>query len=128
MNRDFVNNGKFMAIALMTIITSTGISPEARGGEGGAFVGGLLGGHILTNMQNQSERRTRAQEQMATQPRTTAGAQQQPAAAPASSGSSSGSSTQSVEDKLQTLDRLAAEGYISKEEYTKRRQAILDSM
>ncbi len=122
MNRDFVNNGKFMAMALMTIITSTGISPEARGGEGGAFVGGLLGGHILTNMQNRSERRTRAQEQMAAQPRTVV--TQQPAAAPASSRTSS----RSVEDKLETLDKLAAGGYITKEEYKKRRQAILDSM
>ena len=118
MNRDFVNNGKVMAITLMTIITSTVMSPEARSGEGGAFVGGLLGGHILTNMQNQSERRTRAQEQMAAQSQTT-GVAQQPAAAPAS---------QNVEDKLETLDKLAAEGYISKEEYKKRRQAILDGI
>ena len=123
MNRDFVNNGKFMAITLMTIITSIGISPEARAnGKGGAFVGGLIGGHILTNMHNQNERRTRAQEQMAAQPRTVV--TQQPAAAPASSGTSS----RSVEDKLETLDRLAAGGYITKEEYKRRRQAILDSM
>ena len=122
MNRDSVNNRKVMAITFMTVIMYTGISPEARGGEGGAFVGGLLGGHILTNMQNRSERRTRAQEQMAAQPRTVV--TQQPAAAPASSGTSS----RSVEDKLETLDKLAAGGYITKEEYKKRRQAILDSM
>jgi len=123
MNRGLVKRSKVMAITLMTIITYAGLSPEAQAnGKGGAFVGGLIGGHILTNMHNQSERRTRAQEQMAAQQRTVV--TQQPAAAPASSGTSS----RSIEDKLQTLDKLAAEGYITKEEYKRRRQAILDSM
>jgi hypothetical protein len=48
--------------------------------------------------------------------------QQQPAAAPAQSSASS------VESKLSTLDKLAAGGYISKAEYKRRRQAILDSV
>jgi hypothetical protein len=33
-----------------------------------------------------------------------------------------------VEQKLDTLDSLAAKGYITKEEYQRRRQAILDSL
>jgi hypothetical protein len=85
----------------------------------------MIGGHVLTNAANRSERRTQAEEQMAynSQPRAA-----QPAAAPAPAPASSGSSSQSVEDKLHTLDKLAAGGYISKQEYKKRRQAILDSL
>ena len=123
MNRHFSTQGKVMAITLMAVITTAGLSPEARAGKGGALVGGLVAGHVLTNMANRDERRTRAQEQMAAQQQPVY-VQQQPAAAPASSGSSS----QSVEDKLNQLDKLAAGGYITKEEYKKRRQAILDSM
>ncbi len=123
MKSDYAGKANIVAITLVSAITSAGISTEALAGDAGAFVGGMIGGHVLTNMANRDERRTRAQEQMASQPRTVY-VQQQPAAAPASSGSSS----QSVEQKLQTLDRLAAGGYITKAEYKRRRQAILDSM
>lgn len=122
MNRYFIRQGKVMAITLMAVITTAGLSPEAQAGSGGAFLGGMVAGHVVTNMSQRDERRTRAQEEMAynSQPRAAA----QPAAAPASSGSSS----QSVEDKLNQLDKLAAGGYITKAEYNRRRQAILDSM
>ena len=123
MSSDSANRAKVMGITLVAVIASASFSPEVRAGDAGAFVGGMIGGHILTNMANRDERRTRAQEQMASQPRTVY-VQQQPAAAPAASGSS----TQSVEQKLQTLDKLAAGGYITKAEYKRRRQAILDSM
>lgn len=36
--------------------------------------------------------------------------------------------TESVEDRLNTLDKLAANGYITKQEYDTRRQAIIDSL
>ena len=36
--------------------------------------------------------------------------------------------TESVEDRLRTLDSLAANGYITKQEYDIRKQAILDSL
>ena len=123
MKSDYAGKANIVAITLVSAITSAGITTEALAGDAGAFVGGMIGGHLLTNMANRDERRTRAQEQMASQPRTVY-VQQQPAAAPASSASS----TQSVEQKLQTLDRLAAGGYITKAEYKRRRQAILDSM
>ena len=124
MNRHFVRQGKVMAITLMTVITTAGLSPEVQAGKGGALVGGLVAGHVLTNMANRDERRTRAQEQMAARQQQPVYVQQQPTAAPATSGSS----TQSVEQKLNQLDKLAAGGYITKQEYKRRRQAILDSM
>ncbi len=91
------------------------------GSSGAAFVGGLIGGHVLTNMANRSERRTRAAEYDAYSRQPAATPQQAPAPQP------QGSAT-SVEAKLDTLDNLAAKGYISKEEYERRRQAILDSL
>ena len=123
MNRYSIEQGKVMAITLMTAVTIAGLSPEVQAGKGGAFVGGMVAGHVLTNMSNRDERRTRAQEQMATQQQPVY-VQQQPAAAPASSGSSA----QSTEEKLNQLDKLAAGGYITKAEYKRRRQAILDGM
>jgi len=83
-----------------------------RADEGAAFIGGLIGGHILTNMANQSERRTRAAEQQAYQ-------RQQAPAQP---------SQPTVEERLNTLDRLAANGMITKEEYERRRKAIIDGI
>ena len=76
---------------------------------------------VLTNMANRSERRTRAAEYGAYSRQPAAIPQQAPAPQP------QGSAT-SVEAKLDTLDDLAAKGYISKEEYERRRQAILDSL
>ena len=122
MNRRSINQGKVMAITLVTAITTAGLNPEAQAGKGGAFVGGMVAGHVLTNMSQRDERRTRAQEQMATQQQQPVYVQQQPAAAPAAS------SSQSTEDKLNQLDKLAAGGYITKAEYKRRRQAILDGM
>ena len=122
MNRHFIRQGKVMAIALMAVMTTAGFSPEAQAGKGGAFVGGMVAGHVLTNMSQRDERRTRAQEQMAAQQQQPVYVQQQPASA------SSGSSAQSTEDKLNQLDKLAAGGYITKAEYKRRRQAILDGM
>jgi ribosomal protein S20 len=36
--------------------------------------------------------------------------------------------TESIEDRLRTLDKLAAEGYITKQEYEARKKSILDSL
>ncbi len=102
-----------MAGALVFVAVAAAIpSRPAHAGEGGAFVGGLIGGHILTNMANQSERRTRAAEQQAYQ------RQQAPAQ----------KSEPTVEERLATLDKLAANGIITKEEYEGRRKAIIDGI
>lgn len=91
------------------------------GSSGAAFVGGLIGGHVLTNMARRSERRTQAAEYDAYSRQPAAAPQQAPAP-------QTQSSATSVEAKLDTLDNLAAKGYISKEEYERRRKAILDSL
>jgi hypothetical protein len=108
--------GAFFLIVLAGGLTA--IPKAAQAGKGGAFLGGLIGGHVLTNMANRSERRTEAAEYQAYS--------QQPAqAAPAPAAQSSGSSAQ---DRLDTLDKLAANGTITKDEYQKRRKAIIDGI
>ncbi len=107
------------AVVLLTAGLLVTFPRSGHAGKGGAFVGGLIGGHILTNMANQSERRTRAAEHQAYR--------QQPAPAPAPAAAAP-SSQPSVQDRLDTLDKLAANGMISKEEYQRRRQAIIDGI
>ena len=105
------------AATILSLGPASAVLPKAHADEGAAFVGGLIGGHILTNMANQSERRTRAAEYEAYQK------QQQPQQqAPAQSREAT------IEERLDTLDKLAAKGVISKEEYERRRQAILDDI
>jgi hypothetical protein len=94
-------------------------SDRAHAGSGGAFVGGLVGGHILTRAMDNDQRRTQAAEAQAYQQQPQVVYQQAP---PASSG---GGSTQ---QRLDELDALAAKGYITQSEYKTRRQGILDSM
>jgi hypothetical protein len=70
-------------------------------------------------MAGRSERRTEAAEYQAYS--------QQPAPAPAPAAAAP-SSQSSVQDRLDTLDKLAANGTITKEEYQKRRKAIIDGI
>ncbi len=109
------------AVVLLTAGLLVTFPRPVHADKGAAFVGGLIGGHVLTNMANRSERRTRAAEYEAYSRQPAAAPQQAPASQPQGS-------AKSVEEKLDTLDDLAAKGYISKEEYERRRQAILDSL
>ncbi len=107
-------------LALLVGLIVAGGSGTALAGSGGAFAGGLIAGHVLTNMSNRQERQTRAMEQQAAASQRRAPA---PAPAPARS-----SSKRTVEQRLAELDKLAAGGYITKDEYRRRRQAILDDV
>jgi len=101
------------AVVLLTAGLLVTFPRTGHAGSGGAFVGGLIGGHVLTNMARRSERRTQAAEYQAYS--------QSPASAAPSYRSS-------VEDRLDTLDRLAANGMITNQEYRQRRQAIIDGI
>ncbi len=108
-------------MACLIGMTLTAHSSLAHAGKGGAFVGGMIGGHILTRAMDNDDRRTRAAEYQAynSQPRVV---YQQ---APPQAGSGGG---RSAEQRLNELDSLAARGYISQSEYKARRQGILDSL
>ena len=92
------------AVVLLTVGLLVTFPGSGHAGKGGAFVGGLIGGHVLTNMANRSERQTRAAEYEAYSSQPAAAPQQAPAAQPQGS-------AKSVEEKLDTLDDLAAKGY-----------------
>jgi hypothetical protein len=105
------------AAATLLVATALTTSVPVQAGDAGAFVGGMLTSRVLGNM----HQRTQAEQQQAYYAQQNAQQQQVQQAAPASS-------TQSTEQKLKELDKLAAGGYITPEEYKAKKQAIIDAM
>ena len=101
-----------MLTALGVIAFSVTVPALADGA--GAFLGGIAVARIGQNVRD----RTEAEQQQAYYSQQQAQASQQQAA----------SKPQTPSEKIAELDKLAAGGYISKEEYKSRKQAILDSM
>jgi len=138
------SNPRRFFVAIAAIGLSAGVflgavgSPRmARADDAAAFVGGLIGGHVLTRFARERREQTQALQEMAynRQPAYRQPAYREPAysaparaRAPAPAPAPAQNSTQSIESKLNTLDQLAAKGYITKEEYQKRREAILNSL
>jgi ABC-type sugar transport system substrate-binding protein len=87
--------------------------PARAHGGAGAFLGGMVTAKVLDNMQRQ----TQAQEIQAYQ-----------ASRPQPAVRQSAPARLSPEQQLQQLDKLAAGGYITQDEYKARRKAILDNM
>jgi hypothetical protein len=81
------------------------------------LLGGAIGGYALSSIIHSSE----ASKQPHAAPTYSAAPPPQRAAAPADP-------TASAEARLRQLDALAAGGYITKQEYQTRRQAILDTL
>jgi hypothetical protein len=111
-------------------------SPQpARANDWAApFIGGLIGGHVLTNFSRERREQTQAMQEMARDrqpayaPAYREPAYSAPARAPAPAPAPAQTSATSIENKLNVLDQLAAKGYITKEQYQARRKAILDSL
>ena len=113
-----------MAFIITTIIP--GLPTEARAKEGAAFLGGMVAGHIVGGAVRRSRIRTAAAVQAANQPKTQTVYVQQPATT--TSAQPAPAAKPSAEDRLKELDKLAAGGYITPEEYKAKKKAILDSM
>jgi hypothetical protein len=101
-------------------------TPTASGDDAAYALGGLLAGHLLTDMRMRKQQEAREQQQQTQALNSIAyggGGAGQPVAAgvPAAS-------AMTPEQKLAQLDKLAAGGYITPAEYKARRTAILDSM
>ena len=110
----FERNG--VLLSMVACAASAGLlafSAPARADGAGWFLGGMVTSKVLSN----AERRTQAQEAQAYRPAPQP--VQQVQAQPA---------RPSKETQLQDLDRLAAGGYITPQEYKDRRKAVLDSM
>lgn len=93
-------------------------APITQASDSGAFVGGLLVGKVMHSMNE----RTEAEKQQAYYAQQQAQYSQVTQAAPASS------PQQTPQQRLGQLDKLAAGGYITPEEYKAKKQQILDSM
>lgn len=110
----FDRNGRLLSV--VACAASAGLlafsSPALADSGAGWFIGGVVTAKVVNNM----ERRTQAQEAQASRP-----APQPVHQAPAPP------AKPSKESQLQELDRLAAGGYITPQEYKDRRKAILDS-
>jgi len=105
------------AAALLVATLSPGM--PALASEAGAFIGGVLATKVIGNM----NRQTRAQEQQA----YNSSQQAAPAAAPAPAPAPA-PAAQTPEQRIAQLDKLAAGGYITPEEYKAKKKSILDSM
>jgi len=101
------------AAALLVATLSLGM--PALASDAGAFIGGVLATKVIGNM----NRQTRAQEQQAYNSSQQAAPAPAPAPAPAA---------QTPEQRIAQLDKLAAGGYITPEEYKAKKKAIIDSM
>lgn len=104
------------AVAAVIGTAAVGTSLPVYADNAGAFIGGVFAAKVVNNM----SRRTEAEEQQA------AAAQARPVqqAAPAQSAPAK----QTAEQRIAELDKLAAGGYITPEEYKQKKQAIIDSM
>jgi hypothetical protein len=117
-----VNMNKVVVVLVATTICFTtlpGFNTEARADKGAAFIGGLVAGHLVSGAVSRSKRRTQAEESQAySQQQSTQKAA--PAPAPAAK--------PTAESRIKQLDKLAAGGYITTEEYKTKKKAILAEM
>ena len=120
-----INVNKIMVFTVAITICFTmvpGFRIEARADKGAAFLGGMVAGHVIGGAVRRDRIRTAAAVEMANQPRTVQQAAPAPAPAPAPA------AKPTAQQRLDQLDKLAAGGYITPEEYKAKKKAILDSM
>ena len=107
------NKIKLAAVAAVIGTAAVGTTMPVYAGDAGAFIGGVFATKLITNMNDRTEaeqQQAAAAQYQAAQPVHTAPAQKSPQA------------------RIAELDKLAAGGYITPEEYKHKKQAILDSM
>jgi hypothetical protein len=117
---------KIMAVMIAITIGFTvmpGFVPKVHSHDGAAFLGGMLAGHVVGGMVRRSRIRTAAEVHQAYgQPRTVQQAAPAPAPAPAPA------AKPTAQQRIQELDKLAAGGYITPQEYKAKKKAILNSL
>lgn len=107
------NNMASVALGCVLGMGTLGSTAPALASDAGAFIGGVLATKVVGNMRDRTEaeeRQAAASEQMAAQQR------------------SSSSGGKSAEARIAELDKLAAGGYITPEEYKAKKKAILDDI
>jgi len=124
-----VNLNKIVAVMIAITIGFTvmpGFVPKVHSHDGAAFLGGMLAGHIIGGAVRRSRIRTAAAVKEANQPRTQTVHVQQPTTT--SSAQTAPAAKPTAQQRLDQLDKLAAGGYITPQEYKAKKKAILDSM
>lgn len=106
--------GKLMMVALAVGAGAMLTAGAARAHNDWALplLGGAVGGYALKSVLGSQQAKSQPHQSYAAPPPP-----------PAST-----TSTASIEARLQQLDTLAANGYITKQEYQQRRQALLDEL
>jgi hypothetical protein len=110
-----IKANKFTYTSAMLLATSLSLGTPAQAGNAGAFIGGVLATKVIGNM----NRQTAAEEQQAANSSRQAAPAPAPAPAPAA---------QSPEQRIAQLDKLAAGGYITPDEYKAKKKSIIDGM
>ena len=100
------------ALASALTVVALATSLPAYSSSTGAFVGGMLASRVMTNMHE----RTQAEQVQAYNSQAQTRQQSAPAA------------SQSPEQRIAQLDKLAAGGYITPAEYKAKKQQIINSM
>ena len=120
MNDILARQAKWLAVGLIVAAGTAYESTPAKA-DGGAFIGGMVAGHILGGFVRRDKERTQAQTQAYRPPpaQPTYQAYRPPPAQPG---------PRSVEQRIRELESSASKGIISKQEYQARRKAILDSI
>jgi hypothetical protein len=119
-----LNMNRLVAVLIAITIGFTvmpGFVPKvhSHGHKGAAFLGGMVADHVIGGFVRRDKERTRAMERESYgQPRTVY--QAAPAPAPAAK--------PTAQQRIQELDKLAAGGYITPQEYKAKKKAILDSL
>ena len=114
-----------LAAFIFTIVVP-GFPSKARAGAG-AFLGGMVAGHLISGAVQRDKIQTAAAVESASQPKPqTVYVQQAPAATTSSQPAQA--AKPSVEQRIKELDKLAKDGYITPEEYKARKKAIIDSI
>jgi len=108
-----LNKAKILMLCAFSVIAITSSIPAQADGAG-AFLGGVAVARIGSNVR---DRRDYEEDQAYYAQQQAQAAQSQAAA-----------SQQSPQERIAQLDRLAAGGYITPEEYRAKKQAILDGM
>jgi hypothetical protein len=125
MNDLLTRQVKWLAVALIAAAGTAYDAAPAKAGKGGAFLGGILAGHVVGGFVRRDRARTQAEMYQAYRPPP---AQPQAAPPPQRAAAPAPAAGQSVEQRIKELEGLASKGIISKQEYQARRKAILDGI
>ena len=113
-----------MVMAGVLVAGIAGSAPaHAHSDWAAPFLGGIMAGRVLTNMQEQRQQQTRAMQEMAGEGGGSSGEYNSRPAY-----HSAPPPQPSPQQQLQQLDQLAAGGYITPQQYKERREAILNGM